>query len=194
MRIISGKARGIQLRVPAGRGVRPTADRVKESLFGMLGDLTGAHVVDLFAGTGALGLEAVSRGAASALFVEQNRANLQILESNLAAVRKCLGPDFPANVRVICCDVLTVPRRLPELGGTFTVAFADPPYSPRPGNTGPAEVLSDAGLPAWLGSALLVLEHPAKCSLPWHPLSAWKAERSRSYGTTEITFARRAEG
>jgi 16S rRNA (guanine966-N2)-methyltransferase len=85
MRIVSGVAGGIRLHAPRGTVVRPTEDRVKESLFGALGDLSGARVLDLFAGTGALGLEALSRGAASVVFVERSRQVLPFLRDNIAA-------------------------------------------------------------------------------------------------------------
>ena len=91
MRIISGHARRIQLQTPAGRDLRPTSDRVKETLFAMLEPLAELRVLDLFAGTGALGLEALSRGAADVVFVEHNSRHVRLIEENLAAVRKAFG-------------------------------------------------------------------------------------------------------
>ena len=91
MRIVSGDARGIRLAVPeGGEEIRPTEDRVKESLFSTLGDLTGTSVLDLFSGTGALGLEALSRGASKAVLVERDASHAEIIRKNLVAVKQAI--------------------------------------------------------------------------------------------------------
>ena len=87
MRVIAGTLGGRRLKAPPGRGTRPTSDRVREALFAMLGDLDGARVLDLFAGTGALGIEALSRGAASAVFVERDARAAAVLRANLTDAR-----------------------------------------------------------------------------------------------------------
>jgi len=191
MRIISGIAGGIRLRAPAGRTVRPTSDRVKESLFASLGDLTACCVVDLFSGTGALGLEALSRGAASVAFVERDRRHIRVIEHNLGAVLKCFVhlPVQP-ETRVIAADALRVPGVLADWTGAVDILLADPPYTQRAGEYGIRELLTDTPLAEWASGALLVLEHATDAPCPWHPEGQWHLVRQRRYGTTTISFAR----
>ena len=119
MRVIAGSAGGIRLAVPK-RGVRPTMDRVKAAIFSSLGDaVAGARVLDLFAGSGALGIEALSRGASSAMFVEEDRQSSEIIERNLAKT-KLKG-------RVRQQDVFDFLRHISG-AETFQIIFADPPY------------------------------------------------------------------
>jgi 16S rRNA (guanine966-N2)-methyltransferase len=120
VRVIAGAHRGRRLTAPRGRATRPTSDRVREALFSILGDVSGMRVLDLFAGSGALGIEALSRGAAEAVFVEADRRAARAVAANLEA----LG-DPPARVRVD--DVLAYLGAAPD--GTFDLVFADPPYS-----------------------------------------------------------------
>lgn len=124
MRIIAGKWRGRRLEAPAGRDVRPTADRVREALFSALGDgVVGARVLDLFAGSGALGLEALSRGADSAVFVERAGPAVAVLERNLAA----LGVGSPG--RIVRREALAALDQLAADGERFDLVFLDPPYA-----------------------------------------------------------------
>ena len=119
MRIIAGSAKGRRLASPRGAATRPLTDRVREALFSSLGALVrGAQVVDLYAGTGAIGLEAASRGAASVVFVERDRQALHALRSNVAAVG--LGGEVVAG---------DVDHYLASTDGPFDLAFVDPPYS-----------------------------------------------------------------
>ena len=119
-RIIAGELGGRRLVVPADRRVRPTADRVREAWLSIVGpEVAGAAVVDLFAGSGALGLEALSRGATSATLVEMNRASLAAIRTNVAA----LG--VADRVEIVRRDVF---RFLDENERVFDLAFADPPY------------------------------------------------------------------
>jgi 16S rRNA (guanine966-N2)-methyltransferase len=132
MRIVAGAWRGRTLVAPPGQGTRPTADRVRQALFDMLihaewggrAAIEGATVLDVFAGTGALGLEALSRGAASACFIEQDQAALKALRANVAA---CRAGD---RVTVVAGDVLSlraaVAARVPTKGASLV--FLDPPY------------------------------------------------------------------
>ena len=121
MRIIAGEFRGRTLRPPGDRRTRPTADRVREAWFNILGDqLTDARVVDLFAGSGALGLEALSRGASHVEFVEVGKAAVKALRANVAAL------DAEERVKVHRVDALRFVDQLNE--GAFGIAFADPPY------------------------------------------------------------------
>src|ERR1017187_2220082 len=124
MRISGGQARGIPLIVPKGDAVRPATDGMRQAAFSSLGAyVAGARFLDLFAGSGAYGLEALSRGAVSGVFVEKNAKATACLRQNLAAVCKSLGRD-PAGVEVFQADALSVPSG----EGVPDVVFIDPPY------------------------------------------------------------------
>ena len=125
MRIIAGERRGLILKTVDFEGFRPTLARVKESLFGILTPaLEGARVLDLFAGSGALGLEAISRGAAKALFVDNNKLAIKALEAN---INRC---GFQDRCRVVDGDFTLVGKRVAR-GEQFDLVFADPPYLQR---------------------------------------------------------------
>ena len=145
MRVIAGSARGRRLEAPRGRTVRPTSDRVREALFSSLrDDVPRATVLDLFAGTGALGIEALSRAAAAATFVERDATVVQTLERNLATAGVA---DRATVVRSDADGFAANPR-----GGPFTVVFCDPPYDePLDRVLALVETLYDAG----------ALAHPA---------------------------------
>src|SRR3954447_10836760 len=167
MRVVGGQFGGRRLIVPKDGRVRPTADRVREAWMSILGHaLEGARVADLFAGSGALGLEALSRGAASADFVELAPASLAALRSNIAA----LGVEDRAHVRR--GDALRFAERLPP--GGYDIVFADPPYS-----TDAAERLV-ALFRATPFARILSVEHPINLDLP--------GDDTRRYGDTALTF------
>jgi len=191
MRIISGLAGGIQLKAPRGDAVRPTADRVKESLFASLGPLDGLRVVDLFSGTGALGLEALSRGASAVALVERDRHALACLRENAERVCRSIGTPC-GELRILAADVASVPRRLQDWSRSVDILLADPPYRPDPHEFGGAALLQDAAFAEWAGGALLVLEHAADTSLPWHPEGPWRMTSRKPYGSLAVTFARLA--
>jgi 16S rRNA (guanine966-N2)-methyltransferase len=194
MRVIAGELGGRRLKAPAGRVTRPTSDRVREAVFGMLGDVGGASVLDLFAGTGALGIEALSRGAQSAVFVERDAGVLKVLQGNLAA----LGIS-PETVEVRRADALEALRSAKLGQETYDLVFIDPPYGrarPAPSASGPpigerwGPQLS-AILPALLSlGARVVVESdrraPLELQLPH--TGAGEPERSRRYGDTSITI------
>jgi 16S rRNA (guanine966-N2)-methyltransferase len=117
VRVVAGEFRGRRLAAPRGARTRPTADRVREALFSMLGDVSGARVLDLYAGSGALGIEALSRGARSAVFVERDARAVDVIERNLAS----LGLEQ----QVVRQDAV---RFLARAQGTFDLVFCDPPY------------------------------------------------------------------
>jgi 16S rRNA (guanine966-N2)-methyltransferase len=117
VRIVAGEFRGRRLAAPRGARTRPTADRVREALFSILGDVSGTRVLDLYAGSGALGIEALSRGAESAVFVERDVRAAAVIERNLAS----LGLEE----RVVREDAV---RFLARREGTFDLVFCDPPY------------------------------------------------------------------
>ncbi|MPZ65103.1 MAG: 16S rRNA (guanine(966)-N(2))-methyltransferase RsmD [Pseudonocardiaceae bacterium] len=178
-RIVAGVAGGRRLQVPP-RGTRPTSDRVREAVFGTLQsrvDLDGARVLDLYAGSGALGLEALSRGAAHARFVESDRRAAAILQRNVDA----LG--LPgAEVTVGAAE--TVLRSGPQQA--YDLVLADPPYS----QLGPelADVLDALAVNRWLSpGALLVIERSARhSSLTWPEWVA--AVTERKYGDTRVYY------
>ncbi len=124
VRVIAGTLGGRRLKAPPGRGTRPTADRVREALFSMLGGLDGERVLDLFAGSGALGIEALSRGAGSALFVERDRRAAGVLEENLRELG--LGSEVAAVRRG---EALAALRALAAGGAQYDLVLIDPPYA-----------------------------------------------------------------
>ena len=190
MRIISGLARGIRLSAPEGRSLRPTEDRVKESVFSSLGDLRGCTVIDLFAGTGALGLEALSRGASKVVFLERDRNHIRCIESNLAAVRKAIGAEA-GECAIACADARETPKALAEYACKADVILADPPYSEADGEYGPTAIITDAEFAAWAGpQCVFSLEHSSSTVLPWHPLSPWEPLKEKDFGIRAISIAR----
>jgi 16S rRNA (guanine966-N2)-methyltransferase len=177
VRVISGFLGGRRLKAPGGRDTRPTSDRVRESLFMALEPLQGQRVVDLFAGSGALGIEALSRGACRADFVERDAVARRVLEENLES----LG-------LVECSRVwaLELPRGLERLRGELAQAdlvLADPPYGGGPAR----EVLEALGRQGILQrGARLVLEHHAKDEVPESSGRLARA-RARRYGETMVS-------
>jgi 16S rRNA (guanine966-N2)-methyltransferase len=180
-RLISGVAGGRRLKVPA-TGVRPTGDRAREALFNSLGallDLRGAHVLDLYAGSGALGLEALSRGAGSVVFVESAPRVLPVLKANLAAV------DLPGG-RVIAGSVPMVVAGRPP--ARFDLVLADPPYAT------PIEevraVLESLVSGGWLAEgAVLVVERSSR-EEPWEWPTPLTGLRDRRYGEAQLRYGR----
>ena len=195
MRIIAGRAGGTRLTAPSGRDVRPTSDRVKEAVFASLGDIQELAVADLFSGTGALGLEALSRGAATVFLVERSERHIRCIRENVKRVRKCLGEEACAHVdvRIVRGDVAVTPSLLAAERGRFDLLFADPPDHPSEREMGPVQFVSDAAIAAWAGDALLVLEHSSDTALPWAPLSPWRLLKTRRFGTRQVSFARCGE-
>ena len=183
MRIIGGLARGRTLVAPPGAKTRPTQDYVRESLFNIIRwDVEGARVLDLFAGTGALALESVSRGAVCAVMIDSDRAACEAIRKNIASVR------MEDRCRLVQRDYRAAMELLAREGQAFDVVFIDPPY--RMENTGEmCAELYDRGLLA--PAFLLVVEHRRGCA----PMldARFDAFDLRSYGDTQITFVRRAQ-
>lgn len=185
-RIIAGSARGRRLAVPRS-GTRPTSDRVRESLFAALGSRLGAwagrRVLDLYAGSGALGLEAASRGAAHVLLVEKDRRAAAVARDNVAAV------GIPG-VAVVVADVARLATAAPVAAATapYDVVLADPPYDV------PADAVAAvlAGLihHGWIAvDGLVVVERPARDrSSPWP--EGLRADGERRYGETSLWYGR----
>jgi 16S rRNA (guanine966-N2)-methyltransferase len=185
MRIVGGRLRGRALAAPKSLSIRPTADRLRESLFNILGHafgdpVSGARVLDLFAGTGALGLEALSRGAAFALFVDDSAEARALLRENVAALG--LG----GMTRIFRRDAAKLGPAHPL--EPFTLAFLDPPYGH--GLAERALTASHAG--GWLApDALIVVEEASKAAFA-APAGFAELERRR-YDDTELIFLRTEE-
>lgn len=183
MRIVAGKFRGRAIAAPSHEGLRPTSDRVRESVFNILAhgipgfELAGARVIDLFAGTGALGLEALSRGAAYCLFVEDNADARALIRTNVEAF------GLTGETRVFRRDAT-------DLGpagnmDSYALAFLDPPYGKSLGEKALA-ILSDG---KWLQpGAVVVLEESAGVAVA--PPPEFNVFDTRTYGDTVITFLR----
>lgn len=186
LRITAGKWRGFLLKVPRG-DMRPTQDRVRLAVFSTLASqVPGARVLDLFAGTGAYGLEALSRGAASATWVENDPRALKVLRENVEA---CCGRDPAAGrgATVIAADVL---RFLRHCGGAapYDLIFADPPYD-RDG-AWLKKILSGLSSQSILrNDGLLVVEHAA--GIPALNPALWQVRKQRFYGATQISYLAR---
>jgi 16S rRNA (guanine966-N2)-methyltransferase len=183
VRVIAGAHRGRRLVTPAGEHVRPTKGIVREAVFSALdarGLLVDAHVLDLYSGSGALGIESLSRGAARAVLVERDRAALAAIRQNVAKL------EIGSQVRVVNADVTRFLGGLPPVDAApFGLVFADPPYE-----TSDADVttlLVALGRPGWLGEgAAVVVERPAR-----HPVglpAGWQTGWERGFGDTLTSF------
>lgn len=182
-RIIAGAAGRVTLAVPKS-GTRPTSDRVREALFSALearDALDGARVLDLYAGSGALGLEAVSRGAASLVLVERNGGAARVAKANAALVTKPLGPRA-ASVSVVASAVSSY---LASASGPFDLVFIDPPYDLSDGDLA-ADL--DALVPLLAAGALVVVERSSRSPEPDWP-EPLRAEKPKKYGETTIWLA-----
>ena len=178
MRIIAGEWRGRKLVAPAGRQTRPTADRTRETLFSMLasrlGSFEGLRVADLYAGSGALGLEALSRGAGHATFVENDRTALKAIEANAAA----LGASDRIAVRATSAAAL--PKAEP-----FDLIFADPPYSPGSGSA----VSTAVAAAGWLAPGGWMAIETKRGDVVTAP-EGWTVDATRDVGRARLALLR----
>jgi len=171
MRIIAGRWKGRRLKAPRGKGVRPTSDRVREAWMSAMGaDVMDARVLDLFAGSGALGLEALSRGAARLVFVERARGALGVIRANVELV------GAGAECTVVASDVFAFLRAREKGEEVFDLALADPPY----GTGDAARLVLEFGRKPFAKE--FWFEHPWREALPL-PVGA----RTRRYGDTALT-------
>jgi 16S rRNA (guanine966-N2)-methyltransferase len=176
MRVISGTARGRKLKEPVGMDIRPTTDRIKESVFNIIQfDIEGRRVLDLFAGTGQLGIEALSRGAKSAVFVDESAAAVRFVRENI----KCAGLE-EADARVVRSAAQSFIRR----GEKFDLVFLDPPYNA--GLIGEIlrmimeiDILTENGI--------ILCETQADTLLP-EPIPPYEKGREYRYGRVKITL------
>ncbi|MEN6543514.1 16S rRNA (guanine(966)-N(2))-methyltransferase RsmD [Parvibaculum sp.] len=188
MRIVGGTHKGRAIMAPPGHNVRPTSDRIREALFNILAhadfegfDLEGARVLDLFAGTGALGLEAISRGAVFSLFVEEDADARGAIRENMEA----LG--LTGHAKIYKRDATTLGPRPGSVGPAFSLLFADPPYG-----KGLAELaLISAKNGGWLEPTALCVVEEAASSRFAAPEGFEEIDR-RQYGITEIVFLKQA--
>lgn len=179
MRIIGGEARGRAVPLPNGSRIRPTSDRVKESLFNIFHSVAGASFLDLFAGSGNVGLEALSRGARFAAFVEQDPRLVRAIEESL------LRFGFTAKGEVVAADAQRGLGRLVQRGDRFDIIFADPPYD----RGLIAEMLTwpdtEKGL---AGNGTLVLQHSLREMPEGLHGQPWVVSDQRRYGDTALSF------
>jgi 16S rRNA (guanine(966)-N(2))-methyltransferase RsmD len=179
MRVITGKARGVKLKTPDGMATRPTADRVKEALFSVINfDIPGANVLDLFGGTGQLGIEALSRGANHATFVDESDKACLLIKENLRRTK------LEQQGRVVRSDYLSFLR---NNKGQYDIIFLDPPY---------AEVFLENALKCITeidilrSGGIIVCERPLDKELPWQ-YSGYSRSKDYKYGKTLITLYRK---
>ena len=180
MRVITGTARGIQLKTPDGMQTRPTADRVKEALFSIINfDIPGAKVLDLFGGTGQLGIEALSRGAASAVFVDAREESCRLIRENLKRTK------LEKDAKVIRSDYLDYLNRCRE---QYNIILLDPPY---------AEVFLENSIKRITeidilqSDGIIVAERPLGKELPWE-FEGFTRTKDYKYGKVLLTIYRKA--
>ena len=180
MRVITGKARGVQLKTPDGMLTRPTTDRVKEALFSIIHfEIPGARVLDLFGGTGQLGIEALSRGAASAVFVDAREDSCRLIRENLKRTK------LEGEGKVVRSDYLDYLGRCRE---RFDIILLDPPY---------AEVFLENALKRITeidileSNGIIVAERPLGKELPWE-FEGYTRSKDYKYGNTLLTVYRKA--
>jgi len=192
-RVIAGAAGGRRLAVPDGRGTRPTSDRAREGLFAtivsMTGSLAGARVLDLYAGSGAVGLEALSRGAEHVLLVESGPRAGRVIRDNIEAIGL-------AGAEVVTGRVERVLARGPALSGDnrgrYDIVFADPPYALVADEvSGMLVALADRG---WLAPEALVIVERATRSGPVNWPAGFEADRARRYGEATFWYGRGPSG
>lgn len=179
MRVITGKARGVNLKTPDGMQTRPTADRVKEALFSIINfDIPNATVLDLFGGTGQLGIEALSRGAKCAVFIDESDKACVLIKENLRRTK------MEQQGRVLRSDYLTYLRSSKE---KFNIIFLDPPY---------AEVFLENALKCITeidilqSGGIIVCERPLGKEIPWE-YAGYQRSKDYKYGKTVITLYRK---
>ena len=179
MRIISGTSKGRRLVTPRGQALRPTSDRVKESIFNILGgEVEGKSVLDLFAGTGSLGIEALSRGAKKVLFVEKSRQAIRLIQKNL------LQCSMDGQSEILPKDVNRAIGILDQRGESFGLILMDPPYVK---GLIQKTLLKMQRHKIHRDDSILVIEHDRREPLP-KTIEGWNLIRERAIGDTIISF------
>ncbi len=182
MRVLTGQSKGKRLKVPRGKSLRPTASRIKKSIFDILGtEVAGTRVLDLFSGSGNLGIEALSLGADSCVFVEKNPATAGIIAQNL----RSLG--YTEQSKILNFDFRKALSMLSAENRGFDLVFVDPPYELYE-KTGPHELARD--IRSVIGEkGVMVIEHPSGNVINSEGLDV----RTRKYGGTSVSFLRRPD-
>ncbi|MCC7203292.1 MAG: 16S rRNA (guanine(966)-N(2))-methyltransferase RsmD [Nitrospirae bacterium] len=183
LRIISGKSKGRHLRVPAGDRIRPTSDKVRESMFNIVGHeyIVNSAFLDLFSGSGAVGIEAVSRGARHATLVENNVRHLKTIKDNI----KTCG--YEKEITVLFGDVMTVIEEIIRGSMQYNIVFADPPYNYNNWPDLLSKIINNVNIS---GYGFLIIEHSSKISMP-EALTNFEDYGKYVYGDTTLTVYRR---
>lgn len=182
MRIIAGSRKSLRLKTPKGEGIRPALDKVKEAIFNILWSVEGLRVLDCFAGTGNIGLEAISRGAAHATFIDSGREAIDLIRKNIAICK------FEDQTSLLPYAAATAIAKLGSQGAQFDLIFVDPPYNKNL-VTPSIQQVADANLLAPDGQ--IICEHFPKEVLT--PPTDYLVADERKYGQTLISFVRRKE-
>ncbi len=178
MRVISGSARGLKLSAPEGLSTRPTTDRIKESLFNIIAfDLYGCRFLDLFSGSGGIGIEALSRGAVKAVFVDHAQSSIKVIKSNIEKAR------LSDRAEVLCMNVGAAVAALGKRNESFDIIFMDPPYSMGLTDSTLYSIL-DAGILAPEG--MIIAEQSVQETVP--EIEDLEIVRIKDYKITKMTF------
>ena len=181
MRVIAGNHRGRRLRAPRGAATRPTSDRVREAIFSIIGDCTDLRVLDLFAGSGAMGIEALSRGARSVTFVEGAPEAAACIRANLATLA------LTESARVVVRDWSVAISQEAKRGAIYDLCLIDPPYSVV---EGVSSTIAGALAPVLAEYATVILEGPAQGPVPTMDGIRVIDRSDRSYGSTRVSILR----
>lgn len=184
MRVVAGERKGLRLKAAPGNTTRPTTDKVKESLFNIIGPFfDGGTVLDLFAGSGGLGIETLSRGADNGVFIEKDRKAYAVLKEN---IEKC---HYEERAEVYCNDAIRAVKALLKRDITFDYLFVDPPYA-KMDYYNLVEVLVENGKVS--NSAIIICEHAKEVKLPTS-YSDFSLQRQELYGSSYISIYRKVE-
>lgn len=184
MRVIAGSARRLLLKTVEGMDTRPTQDRIKETLFNMIqNDLYGTAFLDLFAGSGAIGIEALSRGAREAVFIDNGSRQAACIRDNLKTTK------LEAKAQVLCGDVVSSLKLLEQSGRKFDLVFMDPPY-----NQNHEKRVMEAFCGSGLADedTLFIIEASLETSFSWVSAMGYEIVRSKEYKTNKHVFLRKA--
>lgn len=186
LRIIGGKLKGKLLKVPQGNRIRPTSDKIRESLFNILDTdiITGSRFLDLFAGSGAVGIEALSRGAQFVAFVESDRKHIKILKENL---KSC---NIIQQSEVLSIDIYKIIETFSFESRPFDIVFADPPYNIANIDILLQKIITNVNIADY---GVMVVEHSSRVFLPG-TLNGFDKYRDYKYGDTTLTVYRKLSG